>query len=282
MRIKVFFSLLFAVLLVFTSYVCADAFQAKILPSEMRPGDVFSIKITGIKTAGPPAAVLKSKQFNFNSCGEGCFIALGAVDVETRPGIYRIKLHIGKKISNLKLTVRRISFPTLFLTLPEDKVTLSPEDMKRVEREAERLKTIWKTASDRLWEGSFMLPLENDISTLFGTKRIINRKKISIHKGTDMRGKEGEEVKASNRGRVVFAEELFFGGNTIILDHGQGIFTIYMHLSAFNVKPEDIVSRGEIVGFVGSTGRSSGPHLHFGVKVMETSADPVSLVKLKL
>ncbi len=280
MKIKLTLSLLPSILVVFIT--CADAFQAKILPSEIRPGDVFSIKITGIKTAGPPAAVLKNKQFNFNSCGEGCFIALGAVDVETRPGIYRIKLHLGKKMLNLKLVVRRINFPTLFLTLPEDKVTLSPEDMKRVEREAERLKTIWKTASDRLWEGSFMLPLENDISTIFGTKRIINRKKISIHKGTDMRGKEGEEVKASNRGRVVLAEELFFGGNTIILDHGHGIFTIYMHLSAFNVKPEDVVSRGEIVGFVGSTGRSSGPHLHFGVKVTETSADPVSLVKLKL
>lgn len=280
MRIKIFLSLLFCILDVFIT--CADAFQAKILPSEIRPGDVFSIKITGAKTPEPPAAVLNNKQFNFNNCGEGCFIALGVVDIETRPGIYRIKLHIGKKMLNLKLAVRRISFPTLFLTLPEDKVSLSPEDMKRVEREAERLNTIWKTASERFWEGSFMLPLENDISTLFGTKRIINRKKISIHKGTDMRGKEGEEVKASNRGRVVLAEELFFGGNTIILDHGQGIFTIYMHLSAFNVKPEDIVSRGEIVGFVGSTGRSSGPHLHFGVKVMEASADPVSLVKLKL
>jgi len=282
MRLKVFLSFLSAVLFVFIAYAYADAFQVKILPSEIRPGDAFTIKVTGVKTPETPAAVLNNKQFSFNSCGERCFIAVGAVEVETKPGIYRIKLHIGEKMMKLKIAVRRIGFPTLFLTLPEDKVSLSPEDMKRVEKEAERLKTIWESASDRLWEGSFMFPLENDISTLFGTKRIINRKKVSIHKGTDIRGKEGEEVKASNRGRVVLAGELFFGGNTVILDHGQGIFTIYMHLSAFNVKPEDIVSKGEVVGFVGSTGRSSGPHLHFGVKVMEISANPVSLVKLKL
>jgi len=98
----------------------------------------------------------------------------------------------------------------------------------------------------------------------------------------DIRGKEGDRVAASNRGRVVLAEELFFGGNTVILDHGQGIFTIYMHLSSFNVKPDDLVSTGDVIGSVGSSGRSSGPHLHFGVKVLGISVNPVSFAKLRL
>ncbi len=125
-----------------------------------------------------------------------------------------------------------------------------------------------------------MLPLENETSTLFGTKRILNKKRVSVRKGLDIKGEE--EVKASNSGRVVLAEELFFGGNTIILDHGQGIYTIYMHLAEFNITPEDIISKGDVIGFEGSSGRSTGPHLHFGVKVLNINTNPISLVKLNL
>ena len=110
----------------------------------------------------------------------------------------------------------------------------------------------------------------------------MNGKWVSIHRGVDMKGKTGEEIKASNRGKVVLNEDLFFGGRTIILDHGQGVFTIYMHLSEALVKPEDMVSKGAVIGLVGSSGRATGPHLHFGVKVMDLSVNPVSLIKLKL
>jgi murein DD-endopeptidase MepM/ murein hydrolase activator NlpD len=78
------------------------------------------------------------------------------------------------------------------------------------------------------------------------------------------------------------AEELFFGGNTVILDHGQGIYTIYMHLSKFNVSPGDTVSKGDVIGLVGSTGRATGPHLHFGAKVTGINVNPASLINLKL
>jgi len=189
---------------------------------------------------------------------------------------------IGEKKTNLDLAVRDTRFPTQQLTLPREKVFLSRADLKRVESEDERLKTIFETISDRLWKGKFMLPLKNDISTKFGTKRIINKKKVSIHKGMDIKGKKGEEVKASNSGRVVLAEELFFGGNTVIIDHGHGIYTIYMHLSRFNIKPEDIVLKGDVIGFVGSTGRSSNSHLHFGVKVININVNPVSFAGLGL
>ncbi|MDH5767658.1 MAG: M23 family metallopeptidase [Nitrospirota bacterium] len=193
-----------------------------------------------------------------------------------------IQVSIGEKKTNLDLAVRDTRFPTQQLTLPREKVFLSRADLKRVESEDERLKTIFETISDRLWKGKFMLPLKNDISTKFGTKRIINKKKVSIHKGMDIKGKKGEEVKASNSGRVVLAEELFFGGNTVIIDHGHGIYTIYMHLSRFNIKPEDIVLKGDVIGFVGSTGRSSNSHLHFGVKVININVNPVSFAGLGL
>ena len=173
-------------------------------------------------------------------------------------------------------------FETINLTLPEEKVSPSTENILRIEKEADLLNSIWQIDSERLWEGSFVFPLRNPLSTPFGTKRIINQGTISLHRGLDMEGRAGEEIHASNKGRVVLTEELFFGGNTVIIDHGQGIFTVYMHLSGFNVNLGDLVSKNDVIGFVGSTGRSSGPHLHFGVKVAGINANPVSLVGLKL
>lgn len=267
---------------IFSIYASADAFQIEVVPDEISPGEAFTIKVAGAKTSCLPTASLAKKKIYFSRCGEGCFIALGAVGIEAKPGNYTIKLRIEGKKKNLGLIVKDTSFPVLRLTLAKDKVFLSPEDMMRAKREDKRLKSICRIVSERLWEGKFILPLENDISTVFGTKRIINQKMISIHRGVDLKGQEGEEVKASNSGRAVLAEELFFGGNTIMLDHGQGIYTIYMHLSKFNVKPEDIILKGDVIGFVGSSGRSTGPHLHFGVKVMDINTNPVSLAKLNL
>lgn len=273
---------LISVLLVFFTYASSYAFQAEVSPSEIKPGDAFAIKVNGAKTSQLLIASLKGRRFYFSRYGEGCFVAIGSVGMKTKPGVYTIKLRVAGKRKNLRLVVKQTSFPTTELTLPDDKVFLSKEDLRRVKKENKRLRLIFYKVSDRFWEEGFISPLENDISTPYGTKRILNRKWISIHRGVDITGQDGEEVKASNSGRVVLTEELFFGGNTIILDHGLGIYTIYMHLSKFNVNPGDIVSKGDIIGFVGSSGRSTAPHLHFGVKVMNMSSNPVSLLGLDL
>jgi len=273
---------LISAIFVFFIYAFAYAFHAEISPSEIKPGDAFVIKITGTKTLRLPAASLKGRRFYFSRCGDGCFLAIGSTGIRTMPGVYTIKLRAGKKKKNLHLIVAQNSFTTTELTLPDDQVFLSKKDIKRVKRENKRLKQIFQKVSQSRYEESFILPLENDISTPFGIKRILNKKWISIHRGVDVTGKDKEEVKASNNGRVALAEELFFGGNTIILDHGLGIYTIYMHLSNFNANVGEMVSKGDIIGFVGSSGRSTGPHLHFGVKVMNMSANPVSLIELNL
>jgi hypothetical protein len=267
-------------LCVLIGYSYADVFQATLLPSRITPGDAFLVKVSDAGEQELPAAFVNGKEIPLTSCGQRCLIGIGAVSLETKPGRHLIHLQIGEKSIQLPLLVKRAHFPTLFLTLPKEKVFLSPDDLERAEREEERLRSIWMTVTGRLWEGPFLFPLDHSISTAFGAKRVMNRKVTSIHKGVDIRGKEGDGVRASNHGKVVLAEELFFGGNTVILDHGQGIFTMYMHLSSFNVRPDDIVSTGDIIGSVGSTGRSSGPHLHFGAKIRGISVNPVSLVKL--
>ena len=240
------------------------------------------VKVSGLKKAAEPFALFIDKQLYFSSCGKGCFMGLGATDLDTKPGAYRMRLKVGKRKTTFRMRVLKDKFETINLTLPEEKVSPSPENIARIEKETDLLNSIWQVYSERLWEGDFVLPLQNHLSTPFGTKRIINVETVSIHKGLDMKGEEGEEIKASNTGRVVLAEEFFFGGNTIILDHGQGIFTIYMHMSGFIVSQGDLVSKNDTIGFVGSTGRSTGPHLHFGVKVDGINTNPVSLTGLKL
>jgi murein DD-endopeptidase MepM/ murein hydrolase activator NlpD len=274
--------LIFSVFSVFTLRESSLAAEITVLPQELFPGDAFVLKVNDTKVSRLSPFSFKGKKFYFSRCGERCFIAVGAVEMKTKPGIYPVKLKIGKRREHKDIVIKPISFPTLELTLPEDEVFLSTENLKRVKKEERKLKSVFWKVSRRFWKGDFILPLENEISSFFGTKRIFNEKRISLHRGLDIRGEEGEEVKASNRGRVMLAEELFFGGNTIILDHGQGIHTLYMHLSEMNVRSGEMVSKGDVVGFVGSSGRSSGHHLHFGIKIMNISINPLSLTELDL
>lgn len=274
-------------LFIFSAYSCfestpVNAFHAEVLPHEIKQGDAFLIKVTNVPASSRPISDLNKKQIYFSSCGDACFIAVGAIEIKTTPGIYNVNILVGKQQKTLTFTVDHTSFPTLNLTLPDEKVFLSPENLKRAKKESKKLQSLFQGVSEKLWHGRFILPLANDFSTAFGTKRIMNKKRVSVHRGLDIRGKTGERVKASNHGRVVLAEELFFGGNTVIIDHGQGIYTIYMHLSEFKVQSGAIISKGDTIGFVGASGRATGPHLHFGVKVHTISVNPVSLVELRL
>jgi murein DD-endopeptidase MepM/ murein hydrolase activator NlpD len=282
MRISVF---AFILLLVYTAVpfsTSADAFRITTEPQTVGPGDPFLIRITGLSNAHHPAAFFGGRKLMFVPCGEDCSVAVCAADLELKPGKYRIAVSEGMKKRRATITVRRHIPTVIRITLPADKVTLSPDDIQRVEREDNLLKALWIKQADKMWDGSFQLPLQNDVSTQFGVKRIINDRKESFHKGIDIRGRAGEEVRASNSGTVVLAAELYFGGNTLVISHGMGVFTVYMHLDSFGTNTGKDVSKGDIIGFVGSTGRSTGPHLHFGVKVQDVSVNPVAFTKLKL
>ncbi len=275
-------SLIVTTIFILSHHAYARTLRVEVFPTKVMPGDVFLIKVTGSKTASVPSASLENTKFSFNSCGADCYVAVGAVDIKTKPAVYAVEVIIGEKKKNLKLRVKKAHFRQIKITLPEDKVVLKPEDLMRSKKEDEKLSAIFSTVSEKLWDGGFMLPLENCLLTPFGTERIMNGKWTSVHKGVDIKGADGEEIKASNRGKVVLAENLFFGGNTIIIDHGQGIYSIYMHLSKMNIRTEDVVLKGDVIGLVGSTGRATGPHLHFGVKVLNINVNPVSLTKLNL
>jgi murein DD-endopeptidase MepM/ murein hydrolase activator NlpD len=275
----------FSLVLVFFLYpLCnsSSALEVAVLPQEIFPGDAFVIKVTETKFSKLPPAFCFGKKYHFSPCGEHCLIAVGAVEIKTNPAVYPVTVRTGWKIKRVDIVVRPRSFSVMELSMPEEKIFLSPQNLARVKKEERKLRSVFQKVNHRIWEGNFMLPLNNEISSQYGTKRIFNKKRISTHKGIDIKGREGEEVRASNRGRVMLAGELFFGGNTIILDHGLGIYSLYMHLSKVGVSPGEMVSKGDVVGLVGSSGRSRGPHLHFGIKIMNTSVNPLSLVGLNL
>jgi hypothetical protein len=165
-------------LCVLIGYSYADAFQASLLPSRISPGDAFLIKVSEARASEIPAASINGKEILFSRCGETCFIGIGAAALETKPGRYMIHLRMGEKSTHLSLLVKRTRFPTLFLTLPKEKVFLSPEDLERAEREEERLRLLWMSMTDRLWEGSFSLPLEHAISSVFEIGRASCRERV--------------------------------------------------------------------------------------------------------
>jgi hypothetical protein len=162
------------------------------------------------------------------------------------------------------------------LTVDSKRVNLSPENLRRAEKEARKIKHIYSAGSrDRLWENEFQLPMESQITSLYGNKRLFNGQLKSFHNGIDFRAPVGTPVFAANSGTVRLAEDLFYSGNAVIIDHGTGIFTIYAHLSRIDAFSGQRVKKGQPLGLTGATGRVNGPHLHWGVKVNGIAVDPL-------
>ncbi|MBV8051884.1 MAG: M23 family metallopeptidase [Acidobacteriaceae bacterium] len=135
---------------------------------------------------------------------------------------------------------------------------------------------------DREWEGNFVAPVSATISDVFGTARVFNGETQSMHQGLDYAVPSGTPVKALNRGNVLLARPLFFEGNCIIIDHGQGLLSLYMHLSQLEVKEGEQVTKGQEIALSGGTGRATGPHLHVAVRWQGIYVNPATLMSLKL
>jgi murein DD-endopeptidase MepM/ murein hydrolase activator NlpD len=231
--------------------------------------------------------------FSFNAASKTWFALVG-VSLETAPGTYPIELtgkaQAGKardeKISfTRKFTVTAGKYPKIQAKLSvEGKFTEpNPEQQKQIE-EGQQVKKDYlnRVTPEREWSGTFTAPADAAISDVFGSQRVFNGKTSSPHLGLDFRVPNGTPVEAMNDGTVLLARPLYFEGNFVVLDHGQGLLTIYMHLSEFKVKEGDHVKRGQVIGLSGGTGRATGPHLHVGVRWQGTYLDPASLVRLRL
>jgi len=209
------------------------------------------------------------------------------VDLEKAAGEYELKIAgetaSGEKMScSVKVAVRQGHFATERLQVGKEFVEPSPEQITRANEERQKLRDIFDSVTpERLWDGPFRIPLDCvTTGSNFGKRRILNGNPGSPHGGMDLPGATGTPVRAPQRGKVALAEELFFSGNTVVLDHGLGIYTFYGHLSEIDVKVGDVLEAGALLGKVGATGRVTGPHLHWGLTVERARVNPMLLVKL--
>ncbi len=172
------------------------------------------------------------------------------------------------------------SYPRQELTLPSKMVTPPTAELERIKAERVRTQKAKNTWSDqRLWRLPFHRPVEGKTTSAYGLQRVLNGKPKNPHRGLDFRAPTGAVVEAVAKGRVILAESHYYAGNSMYIDHGNGIISLYFHLSVFNVSQGDIVKRGQIIGQSGSTGRATGPHLHLSISVHGQLVDPEPLFK---
>ena len=166
------------------------------------------------------------------------------------------------------------------ITVEGSKVTPPKEVLKRIEEEREEANKIYATVNEGLkFNSEFILPMSSVITSPFGTARVFNGTLKSYHGGTDFRAAVGTSVIAANDGVVVIAKDRYYAGGSVVIDHGEGIYTQYYHLSALNVKVGQSVKKGDIIALSGASGRVSGPHLHFGVIAGGAQVNPLNFVK---
>ena len=183
---------------------------------------------------------------------------------------------------------RKIPFKIVAGNYGTDELQVSPgrvkpnkKNIKRAKKEARRVRQIYADGSiTGLWEGDFQLPLDSEITSSYGNKRLFNRQLKSYHNGVDFRAPVGTPVFAANSGVVKLADDLFYSGKVVIIDHGNLIFTIYAHLSHIDVTSGQQIEKGQQLGLTGATGRVSGPHLHWGVKVHGAAVNPLQFIKV--
>jgi murein DD-endopeptidase MepM/ murein hydrolase activator NlpD len=231
--------------------------------------------------------------FTFDSRSK-TWSALAGVSIETAPGSYALELSgevasksgdASKENFTRKFSITRAKYPQIKVELKVEKkfTEPSPEQQAQI-AEGVKIKDDYlsRVTPAREWEGKFATPAEAAISDVFGSQRIFNGKAQRPHFGLDFRVPTGTPVAAMNQGTVLLARFLYFEGNCVVIDHGQGLLTLYFHLSEFKVKEGDVVKRGQIVGVSGGTGRATGPHLHVAVRWQGTYLDPARLMELQL
>ncbi len=226
-------------------------------------------------------------EFTYDAAAKDWF-ALAGTSFETKPGSYPVELHAetaaGQAISfEKKIRVEHQSYPQVPLKVAGKYTAPNPEDQAAILKDKATKADIFKTSTpDRKWRGSFARPATADISDVFGVQRVFNGTVQSTHQGLDFRVPTGTPVSAVNRGHVILARPLFFEGNCVVIDHGQGLLSLYLHMSKFSVKEGDDVEKGQELGLSGGTGRATGPHLHLAVRWQGVYLDPQALLKLNL
>ncbi len=252
-----------------------------ITPPIIGQGEVSLLTI-GWGKGAKPAALWMGERITvvYNNKNEIWSGFIGA-DLTTKPGRYTLQTSLNNNPYLKTISVVSRDHGVRHLTVPKEMEALDIDTLKRVREESRRTKEVFIRSADySLWRGKWIRPVPGMTVSPFGCRCIINDMERSPHSGVDLKAAEGTPVKATNRGKVVLVANHFFSGLSIIIDHGGGIQSMYFHLSKDFVKMGQLVKKGTIIGLAGSSGRVTGPHLHFGIRLNGGRIDPIKLIEI--
>ena len=249
----------------------------------MQPGELVVLTMTLPEPADNVRLHAFNREIPVYKVDEVTWRGLVGIDLGVRPGTYPAAVEAISGPRRLQTTyslkVLPKRFPVRALTVDPALVNPPREMEERIVREAAELQQLWlHSSADRLWSGPFVPPVPSTVASHFGARSSFNGQARSPHSGADFPSPTGAPIAAPNAGRVVLARDLYFSGNTVILDHGLGLFSLLAHLSVIAVHEGDSVATGQEIGKVGATGRVTGPHLHWGVRVGGARVDPLGVL----
>jgi len=264
--------------------ISADNLQATLSPKSIGPGDFSVLTIT----SPPPDRILgasvclRGESFQGYRLGDA-WKAIIAVRALAPPGKYPVSITVvdeegHQKAQTLSLRVHPKTFPIQKIKVAPAKGKLMSKEILNREREI-LIQAMRESVDMPLWEGKFALPVSGRVTSDFGKKRYLNGRLWGQHSGLDLSARMGTPVLAPSGGRVAYTGKLWMRGNTLILDHGFGVFSLFNHLSAFVTQPGDVVQTGQAVARTGATGLVNGPHLHWEVRIGTVPVNPWPLIR---
>lgn len=238
------------------------------------PGGIALLPLD-FAAATPPGVTFRGRRVMVVG-NPGQWTAVIGIPLGTAPGVQHLDVQTGHKHHTVSFEVHGKNYATEHITLKDKrKVNPTPSDLRRIGRERKEIDDALSRWTDhRLGEMNFIVPIHGIVSSPFGLRRFFNGEPRQPHSGIDIAAPAGTPIRAPAAGRIVAMGSYFFNGNTVLLDHGQGLVTMYCHMSKIMVKPGQLVQRGDIIGKVGKTGRATGPHLHWGVSLNDSMVNP--------
>lgn len=280
--------LLFSCLLVisYTKSVAAEvALEVSGLEDGIRQGDAALIRVRSSVHLDSLSGEFEGKTIYFQGDDGRSFTALLGIGMDMKPGRYDFlitgKSPVERTMRNFSFDVHRRDYKVERLSLPRKMVSPDMSVLDRIRRESRALGRVREMMSEeRFWDGDFVVPANGVVANNFGARRVLNGVSKKPHSGVDIKAFAGSRVRSPNSGKVVYVDVMYYGGKTVVIDHGHGLSTLYMHLSKILVNHGEEVEKGEVIGLVGSTGRSTGPHLHWGAYLNGSKIDPTSLLRI--
>lgn len=249
------------------------------LPDQLAvPGGIVQLAV-GPTTQPAPKVFFQGKRVLVME-NQDQWLALAGIPLSTEPGRYPIKVQSAEGQTELNFNVEEKEYPAQYITIKNKRmVNPNPEDLKRIKADRIPINKALNTWTEQQQiDTDFIAPVDGRLSSLFGLKRFFNNQPKNPHSGLDIAAPAGTAIKAPAPAKVIDTGNYYYNGNTVFLDHGQGLISGYFHMTEISVKPGQQVTRGDMLGTVGATGRVTGPHLHWNVYLNRTKVDPALFI----